>query len=174
MRAVTWNRISDKTEMKILENMVIANREYVKVKGWELLREYREVLTSKGITPGLERLLRDAEAHKFDVVVFGSLSRMTRGGTKFALAILERLGNAKVGWHFVENPVLNYDNTIPEWVKTIILTVFAELDKEYRARVSRGTRRKLAELKAQGKRLGGIAHHKPDCHCVVHRRIGMA
>jgi len=169
MRAVTWNRISDKSEMDIMENMMKSNREYVKAKGWELIHEYSEVLTSKGITPGLEALLRDAEAHKFDVVVFRALSRMTRGGTKFALAILERLGKAGCGWHFVENQVLNFDSTVPEWVKNIILAVFAELDKEYRGFISRRTRVAMTDRKARGVRLG---RHEKACTCASHDKSG--
>src|SRR2546422_7681253 len=121
IRVATFNRVSHPSEADILKNQMRATREYVSRKaGWKLVKEYEEVQTSKGITPVLEEVLKSAERKEIDIVVFTSLSRMTRGGTKFGLAILERLSDVGCGWHFVENSVLNYDANIPEWVKTII------------------------------------------------------
>src|SRR5438445_11015339 len=104
LRAATFNRISHPSEADILANQKKGTREYVKGMGWRLVREYEEVQTSKGITPVLEEVLRAAERREFDVVVFTALSRMTRGGTKFGLTILERLAAAGGGRHFLENP----------------------------------------------------------------------
>ena len=143
----------------------------MKNKGWRLVQEYEEVQTSKGITPVLEQVLQAAEKKEFDVVVFTALSRMTRGGTKFGLMILERLAAAGCGWHFTENPAINYDSNTPEFVKTIILAIYAELDKEYRMRISRATKKKLDEQKAKGTYRGGAGHHKLPCRCAFHKQI---
>jgi len=169
LRAVTWNRISHKTEETILENMIASNREYVLQKGWKLEREYVERLTSKGITPGLDEMLRDAEAHKFDMVVFKSTSRMTRGGMHFAIAIVERLKRAGVRWHFVEQGYLNWDSGIPEWVADFLLVMWAGLDKEYRKRIGEATKRDVAVKKAAGTYTGGAKRHRLPCRCAAHR-----
>jgi len=171
LRAATFNRISHPSEADILANQKKGTREYVKGKGWRLVREYEEVQTSKGITPVLEEVLRAVERREFDVVVFTALSRMTRGGTKFGLTILERLAAAGCGWHFIENPAINYDSNVPEYVRTIILTIYAELDKEYRMRISRATKKTLDEQKAKGTYRGGAGSHKLPCRCAFHRRI---
>lgn len=170
-RAATWNRVSHRSELDILANQVTANREHVARQGWTLQpeHEYREVLTSKGITPGLRRVLEAAKAKQFDVVVFTSLSRMTRGGVEYALDILNQLAAAGCGWHFIENAALNFDSSTPEFVRKILLAIIAELDKEYRMRISRNTKRKLDELKAAGTYRGGAGSHKLPCQCVVHR-----
>src|SRR5438093_7675345 len=91
LRAATFNRISHTSEADILANQKKDTRDYVEDRGWRLVQEYEEVQTSKGITPVLEEVLQAAEKKEFDVVVFTALSRMTRGGTKFGLTILERL-----------------------------------------------------------------------------------
>lgn len=170
MRAVTWNRISHKSEMQILDNMKVSNREYVERQGWALEREYEEILSSKGITPGLEALLRDASARQFDVVVCGTISRFTRGGLEYAIDILNRLEGAGVKCHFVEQPFFNTDAGMPGLVRKPLLAFVSEIDKEYRMRIGRNTKRTLDDQKAKGTYRGGAGSHRLPCRCAVHRR----
>lgn len=172
MKAATWNRISHKTETDILKNMIRDNKAYVLDRGWTLVDEYKEVLTSKGITPGLEQFLKDAEAGKFDMAVFKSTSRMTRGGKQYAIAAVERLAKAGVHWVFTEQSYLNWDSGVPEWVRDMLLVMWAGLDKEYRKTISVNTKRTLDAQKAAGTYRGGAGHHKLPCRCVIHRTSG--
>lgn len=169
VRAATYNRVSDlTTEASILENQIALTREYVTLKGWTLVKEHTEAVTSKGITPVLETVLKSAEAKEIDVVVFSALSRMTRGGHVIGGIIFNRLFAAGCGWHFVQNQVLNYDSTVPVYIRNIVMTIYAELDKEYRENISRATKRKLDLLREQGI-VGGAGKHKLPCRCKAHR-----
>jgi DNA invertase Pin-like site-specific DNA recombinase len=85
-----------------------------------------------------------------DLAIFTSLSRMTRGGIGAALDILRSIERAGAGWHFVEQPVLNWDADTPKLVRDILLAVFAAIDEDYRRRISEATRRTFAKKKAAG------------------------
>ncbi|EQD52380.1 resolvase-like protein [mine drainage metagenome] len=106
----------------------------------------------------------------FDLVVFTSLSRMTRGGVEAALYTLHRLESAGVGWHFVEQPILDFESTTPKLAKDIVLAVLAAIDEDYRRRISLATkaafvRRKNLEAGADLPRWG---RHPKACGCPKH------
>lgn len=96
--------------------------------------------------PGLGKMLQACRAG--DVVLFTSLSRMTRGGVGAALDILRTLERMGVGWHFTEQPMLNCDAATPKLAKDILLAVFAAIDEDYRRRISEATRAAYARRKA--------------------------
>jgi DNA invertase Pin-like site-specific DNA recombinase len=102
---------------------------------------------------GFNRLMKDIR--KGDLVIFTSLSRMTRGGIGAALDTLRRIEARDAGWHFIETPLLNFDSKTPKLVKDIILAVLAAIDEDYRRRISEATKAKLAQLKGAGIKLGG-------------------
>jgi DNA invertase Pin-like site-specific DNA recombinase len=172
MKWATFNRISDASEKDILENQRSATRRHVESRAGILVKEYVEVESSKGITPKLALLLKDAKTGKFEMVCFTKPSRMTRGGVEWSFKILRELADAGVGWNFTDLPILNSDNPdVPKMVRDILFAVFAAIDEDYRRMVSVNTRRAMKTLKAQGKRLGGLGHHRADCRCIVHRRM---
>lgn len=103
--------------------------------------------------PGLGKMLQACRAG--DVVLFTSLSRMTRGGVGAALDILRQLDRIGCGWQFIEQPMLNYDSKMPKVVKDIMLSVFAAIDEDYRARISTKTKAALQLAKSQGRNVGG-------------------
>lgn len=100
----------------------------------------------KADRPGLGKLMRDVR--RGEVVIFTSLSRMTRGGIGAALDILRQLEHRGVGWHFVEQPILNFDSETSKLVKDILLAVFAAIDEDYRRRISEATRAAFARRRA--------------------------
>jgi len=102
---------------------------------------------------GLNQLMKDLR--KGDLVIFTSLSRMTRGGIRAALDTLRRLEAHGAGWHFTETPILNFDSSSPKLVKDIMLTVIAAVDEDYRRGISEKTKAKLAQLRGAGVKLGG-------------------
>lgn len=142
-RAATYARISREDEGRILENQVGALREYCAARGLDIVREYVDVASGAiDNRPGFNDLLRDAtraRGRPFDVVV-SSLSRMTRGGIEAALHVLRTLERARVGWRFVEQPVLDNDATTSPLAREILLSVLAALDADYRRRISVATK----------------------------------
>jgi DNA invertase Pin-like site-specific DNA recombinase len=147
-RAAIYARVSrdSEDERRILANQVDNLRAYCSRVGLSLTtgNEFVEIVSGgKDDRPELNRLIAAATLQRgrpFDVVVFTSLSRMTRGGIGSALYILDRLAASKVSWHFVDQPLLNFDSTTPKLAKDIILSVLAAVDADYRDRISRATR----------------------------------
>lgn len=119
------------------------------------VRIYEEVASGgPGERVAFNQLFRDVR--RGDLVVFTSLSRMTRGGVAAALEILRQLELHGAGWHFVEQPMLNYDSTTPKLAKDIILAVLAAVDEDYRRRISEATKAALARRKALGHPIGRL------------------
>ena len=171
MRAAVYARVSRPDEEDILDNEIQNAESYVARMGWDLYATYKEIAPG---TPEkqseLSRLRKDAHRGLFDVVVFTTLSRMTRGGIEAALYILKDLERAGVGWHFVEQDILNYDAGTPPLARDIILGVLAAVDEDYRRRISDATkaaytrRRALAEARGDKLRWGRPKKANPDDH----------
>jgi DNA invertase Pin-like site-specific DNA recombinase len=75
-----------------------------------------------------------------DVVIFTSLSRMTRGGVAAAFEILRQLEAAGAGWHFTSLPLLNFDANTPKVVRDVILAILSAVDEDYRRSIVEATR----------------------------------
>jgi DNA invertase Pin-like site-specific DNA recombinase len=154
--------------MDILENQKIKALDHAKDEGYEVYKVYQDICSGgKDDRPGLNELRHDARLRKFKIVVFTSLSRMTRQGTEGAFYILRELESNKVQWHFTDMPILNFDANTPKLAKDIILSVLSAMDEDYRRTISEATKTALARKKALGKQLG---RHKKDCTCPKHRK----
>ncbi|MCI4338736.1 MAG: recombinase family protein [Thermoplasmata archaeon] len=161
-------------ERRILQNQVDNLRAYCSRIGLSLTEanEFVEIVSGgKDDRPELNRLLAAASLQRgrpFDVVVFTSLSRMTRGGIGSALYILDRLAASKVSWHFVDQPLLNFDSNTPKLAKDIILSVLAAVDADYRDRISKATRaayQSRVNLAAGSGTTVRWGRHKKTCVC---------
>lgn len=137
----------ERCEIPILENQRTAALGHALLMGVNDPVIYEDVASgAKEDRQGLGALMRDIR--KGDLVIFTSLSRMTRGGTGAALDILRQLEARGAGWHFVEVPILNFDSHTPKLVKDIILAVFAAIDEDYRRRISEATKASFARRRA--------------------------
>ena len=151
--ARVYLRVSREDEAGILANQRAKALEHVEFQHYNLAGIYEEVASgADDQRVKFNRLMADVRTG--DVVIFTALSRVTRNGTLAALEILRQLETRGVRWHFIEQPFLNVDETTPEMVRNILLTILAELDKEYRLRISRATKAALARKKSAGGRVG--------------------
>jgi len=157
-RVATYARISRADEAQILENQVATLRSYCLTRELELVREYVDVASGgTDDRPGFRELLQDAaraRGRPFDLVVFTSLSRMTRGGLEAALHVLRTLERSGVGWRFVEQPILDNDATTPPLARDILMAVLTALDQDYRRRISTATKNAYARRKQAAAALG--------------------
>jgi DNA invertase Pin-like site-specific DNA recombinase len=166
MKAAVYVRISRPDEAAILENQKKAALAYVQTRGWELVGVYQDITSGGKVDrPGMSALQDDGRARKFNIVVFTSLSRMTRGGISAALYLLNQLKGNSVGWHFVDQPVLNFDAETSPLVRDILLSVLAAVDEDYRRTISTKTKAALGRRRGLGIQLG---RHKNDCQCKKH------
>lgn len=169
--ARVYLRISRPDEADILDNQRRSALDYAQRTGFVLACAPYEEVASGGSTqdrPALSALMN--EARPGEVIVFTSLSRMTRGGVAAALDILRQLEARGIGWHFTEQPILNFDARTPKLVRDVILAVLAAVDEDYRRRISEATRAAYARRKAlaesRGERLNWGRPKKglPDDH----------
>src|SRR5215467_480463 len=74
-------RVSTKGHGQTTDTQAVALREYAERRGFEIV-EYRDegISGSKDSRPALDRLMRDARARKFDVVIVARFDRFARSG----------------------------------------------------------------------------------------------
>ena len=129
MRAVAYIRVStagQAEEGHSLEAQLQDIRTFAEAKGWPLVEVYRDEGLSGSLAnrPGLSRLLRDADAGLFDVVIVHKVDRFFRDLAGF-LNALRQLNDAGVGFLSVRE---NIDFT-SAWGKLalVILATIAEI-----------------------------------------------
>lgn len=149
--AAIYIRVSRADEESIRDNQRRAALEYALKLGYapEDTRVYDETASGGDAErAGLGLMLRSLRPQ--ELVIFTSLSRMTRGGIGAALDILRQIEAAGAGWHFTEQSILNWDSKTPKLVRDILLAVFASIDEDYRRRISEATRAAMDRKKAAG------------------------
>lgn len=142
MKVGIYTRISRPDERDILLNQIRDAKDYCRQHDLDYgERVWWDVASGKDEKrPGFQEMM-DAVAHKYiDLVVFTSTSRVTRAGIGTAFGILKQIESAGVGWHFVNQPILNYDSTSSKLAKDILLAVLAAVDEDFRRNISEKTK----------------------------------
>jgi DNA invertase Pin-like site-specific DNA recombinase len=151
VRAGLYLRVS--TEGQELENQRAEIAPFIERRGWQLVYTFEDIV-SGGKTekdrPGFAAMLRAAHQRKFDILVFWALDRLTREGTRATLNYLQRLESKGVDYVSYQEQWL--DSTGP--FKDVMISMFATLAKQERARISERTIAGLKIARAKGKRLG--------------------
>src|SRR5207247_10714541 len=88
-RAACYMRVSTKGHGQTTETQALALREYAAHRGFEIVEEYRDegISGSKNSRPALDRLMKDARARKFDVVVVERFDRFARSVSHLLCAL---------------------------------------------------------------------------------------
>lgn len=96
MRAAIWARVS--TDGQETENQVRQLRDLAERRGMQVVAVYQvEVSAWKGWhRKDLGQVLRDAQDHRFDVLLVWALDRLSREGPLETLQIVDRFGRAGV------------------------------------------------------------------------------
>ncbi|WP_330333205.1 recombinase family protein [Streptomyces sp. NBC_00536] len=162
IRAVTYERQSHKSETdsqaspKMQRDKSVA---YIKSQdNWAHVEaDYADVGLSgydpNVVRPGFERLMADARAKKFDVVVIYMLSRLTRQGAAEALRIQQELAKHGVALVSTQEPFINTSDDNPFGVAFFAL--IAGLAHQESKNKSKFIRDAFAELNAKGSHSSG-------------------
>lgn len=162
VRAVTYERQSHKSETdsqaspKMQRDKSVA---YIKSQdNWvHIDTDYSDVGLSgydpNVYRPGFERLMEDARAKKFDVVVIYMLSRLTRQGAAEALKIQQELAKHGVALVSTQEPFINTSDDNPFGVAFFAL--IAGLAHQESKNKSKFIKDAFAELKAKGSHSSG-------------------
>jgi len=151
IRAGLYLRVS--TEGQELENQRAEIAPFVERRGWKLEFTFEDVVSGgkrEKDRPGFAAMLKAAHQRKFDILVFWALDRLTREGTRATLNYLQRLESKGVDYVSYQEQWL--DSTGP--FRDVMISMFATLAKQERARISERTIAGLKVARAKGRRLG--------------------
>lgn len=151
MRCVIYSRVS--TEEQTTDNQLRQLREYADRQGWNIIEEIQDVASggkSAEERQGLKKVFTMARQRKFDVLLFWSLDRFSREGSRKTLEYLTKLDDYRVKWHSYTE---EYISSLGIFADAII-SLMACLAKQERIRISERTKAGLARVKAKGKILG--------------------
>src|SRR5262245_23229960 len=143
-------RVSTKGHGQNTDTQALALREYAERRGFEIIGEYRDegISGSKDLRPALDRLMKDARARKFDVVIVARFDRFARS-VSHLLRALEEFSH--LGIDFVSlSESIDTSTPMGKMIFTVLGAV-AELERNLiKERVHMG----ISRARKQGKALG--------------------
>jgi len=148
--AALYMRVSTKGHGQTTETQAVALRDYASHRGFTIVEEYRDegISGSKDSRPALDRLIKDARARKFDVVIVARFDRFARS-VSHLLRALEEFSHLGVDFVSLSESI---DTSTPmgRMIFTILGAV-AELERDLiKERVQMG----ISRARKQGKALG--------------------
>jgi DNA invertase Pin-like site-specific DNA recombinase len=149
MKVALYARVSTDDQGQNPESQLFKLRKMSEARGYEVVGMYIDHKSGKDDNrPDFQRMLNDARAHKFDVILVTKLDRVMRS-VKNLLKVLEDLERWKVSLECVDQPI-ETGSAMGKMMITILGAV-AEFERELiRERVTDG----IARAKSEGKQLG--------------------
>lgn len=147
MKCAIYARVSTDDKGQDPLNQLLQLREFALRQGWEIVYEYVDETSAKnGDRKGFKAMFADAARHRFDVVLFWSLDRLTREGTFRTHVYLRQLSECGVKFKsFTEQ----YVDSLGIFGDAII-GLLAAMAQQERCRISDRTKAGIARLKAAG------------------------
>ena len=161
MKIALYLRVS--TDKQETENQAVQLRDFAPTQGWQIVDEYVDYEAgSKSDRVEFQRMFKDASQHKFDLVLFWALDRLSREGVLETLQHLNRLTSYGVGFRSYTEQFFDSCGVF----KDAIIAIMATLAKQERVKRAERTRAGLARVRAAGKRLGRPitlnGHHRAE------------
>jgi DNA invertase Pin-like site-specific DNA recombinase len=167
-RAALYMRVS--TVDQHPENQLNELRNFASQRGFQIVDEYTDhgVSGTKARRPALDKMLKDAHRHKFDVVVVWACDRLARS-TKHFLQLLDEL--SELGIQFLsQREAIDTDGPLGRAI-VVIVSAVAELERSLIVeRVRAGMRR----AKLDGRRIGRVPLDVDHAALVRDRLSGMS
>lgn len=151
MKVAIYARVSTDDKGQDPLNQLLELREFASRQSWTVVLEYTDEATAKnGERTGFKAMWADMAKHRFDLLLFWSLDRLTREGTYKTLTYLRRLSDAGVKFKSYTEQYIDSLGVFGE----AIIGVLAAVAAQERIRISERTKAGLARTRAQGTRLG--------------------
>ena len=168
MKVALYARVSTDDKGQDPLNQLLQLRAFAAKQGWQIVREYTDQMSAKnGDRAGFKAMWRDAEAHRFDCLVFWSLDRLTREGPLATLQYLQRLSDHGIKF---KSYTEQYVDSLGVFGPAII-GILAAVAQQERIRLSERTKAGLARVRARGKHIGRPRLHV-DLNMVRERIAG--
>lgn len=153
-RAAIYLRISTRDGSQTEENQRRQLREFLNREGYELAGEFVDHESGrKGRRErsGFDQMLEATENREFDVLVFWSLDRFSRGGIRKTIHYLQQLESLGVQFRSYSEPYLNTENELVSHILLAVMSYFAEYEAK---KISRRTKAGLERARQDGKDIG--------------------
>jgi DNA invertase Pin-like site-specific DNA recombinase len=165
-RAAIYARVS--TGEQHLETQLLDLREMAKQRGYEIVREYTDVISgSKAKRPGLDQMMADARRHRFDIVLVAAFDRIARNVRHF-LDVPDELNH--LGIEFVSKRE-NIDTSGP--LGRAMLTIVGAISELERSLIVERVRAGMRRAKLEGRRIGRAPLDIDRQQVVADRRSGI-
>lgn len=151
MKVAIYARVSTKTKGQDVENQLMILREFCIKMGYEVFKEYTDQESGgKSDRPAFIQLFSDAAKRKFDLLLFWSLDRFSREGTRKTIFYLQQLDDYGILYKSYSEQYLDSSGIF----KDVIISILATLAKQEQIRLSERVRAGLEKAKSKG-RVGG-------------------
>ena len=150
-KVLIYSRVSTKDQEP--ENQLRQLRDYAGSRQWNVVGVIQDVASGGKDAKeraGLSRVLLLAHQHKYDVLLFWSLDRLSREGVRETIGYLTTLEQHGIDWVSFSEPFLS---TLGAF-KDAIIALLSSLAKQERARISERTKAGMARAKANGQTFG--------------------
>jgi DNA invertase Pin-like site-specific DNA recombinase len=149
MRTVIYVRVSTTQKGQDVDNQLLVLREYCRKMEYEIINEYMdEVSGAASDRPAFKKLFSDAAKRKFDLVLFWSLDRWTREGTRATIKYFEQLESYGVAFKSYSEQYIDSCGIF----KDVIISLLSTLAKQEKIRISERVKAGLARTKKKGGR----------------------
>ena len=136
------------------ENQVAQLREFAGRQDWQIVDVVADVCSGgKSATEriGLNKVFEMGHQRRFDVLLFWSLDRFSREGSRATIAYLTRLEGDGIDWHSFSEPYLSSLGVF----KDCIIALLSALAKQEKVRIGERTKAGLERTRrVNGTRLG--------------------
>lgn len=151
MKVAIYSRVSTTDQGQDPLNQLHQLRDFAQKQSWQIGREYTDCVTGKtGDRPQFRAMLKDASAHRFDVLLFWSLDRLTREGTFKTLCYLRQLSASGVCF---KSYTEQYIDSLGPFAEAIIGIIGAVAQQE-RLRISERTKAGMDRARRAGIHVG--------------------
>jgi DNA invertase Pin-like site-specific DNA recombinase len=149
MKIGIYARISK--DSSSLDNQLILLREYCQRMDYEIAYEYTDIISGASANrQEFNRMLSDASKRKFEMLLFYSLDRLSREGTRKTVYYLQQLDDYGVTYRSYTEQFIDSSGVF----RDVIIALLSTLAKQERIRISERVHAGLSKARQQG-RIGG-------------------
>lgn len=135
------------------QNQVAQLQEYAQKQGWKVLEAIVDVASGgKGVNErsGLDKVFQLGHKKAYDILLFWSLDRLSREGSRKTIQYLTQLDDYGVAWHSFTEQYLSSLGVFSD----CIISLLSTLAKQEKIRIGERTKAGLSRARQNGKRLG--------------------
>lgn len=149
MKVGIYARISTTNKGQDADNQLLILREYCQRMGYQIQNEYvDEVSGGTSDRPQFKKLFQDASKRKFDMVLFWSLDRWSREGTRATIRYMEQLESYGVNFKSYTEQYIDSCGIF----KDVIISLLSTLARQEKIRISERVKAGLARSTKKGGR----------------------